>query len=114
MNRRDECDSRSKQNESDAALNEGAEAIGMLIGEWIEGTFVPSQELIARFSAQFTGQRFTLDNALVKQWLSGLDLRGVTPPYPTGSIILIEDERQRFIGRGKVLRDRLRNLSPKK
>ncbi|MFN8598544.1 MAG: NOL1/NOP2/sun family putative RNA methylase [Anaerolineae bacterium] len=89
-------------------------AVGMLIGEWLDGTFIPSHELIARFSAQFTGQRFALDGEHVKQWLHGLDLRSVTPTYPIGSVILIEDERQRFIGRGKVLRDRLRNLSPKK
>jgi 16S rRNA (cytosine1407-C5)-methyltransferase len=89
-------------------------AVGMLIGEWLNGVFVPSHELIARFSAQFTGQRFTHDGEHVKQWLQGLDLRSVMPPYPTGNVILIEDDRQRFIGRGKVLRDRLRNLSPKK
>ena len=89
-------------------------AVGMLIGEWLDDVFVPSHELIARFSTQFTKQRFTLGSEHVKQWLQGLDLRSVTPPYPIGSIVLIEDERQRFIGRGKVLRDRLRNLSPKK
>ena len=89
-------------------------AIGMLIGEWIDGVFVPSHELIARFSSQFTGQRFTLNADHVKQWLNGLDLRTVTPPYPAGSIILIEDEQHRFIGRGKVLRERLRNLLSKR
>ena len=71
-------------------------AIGMLIGEWIDGAFVPSHELIARFGSQFTGRRFTLDADHVKQWLNGLDLRTVTPPYPAGSIILIEDEQHRY------------------
>jgi 16S rRNA (cytosine1407-C5)-methyltransferase len=89
-------------------------AIGMLIGEWIDGAFVPSHELIARFSSQFTGRRFHLDSEHVKQWLNGLDLRSVMPPYPAGSIILIEDEQHRFIGRGKVLRERLRNLLSKR
>jgi 16S rRNA (cytosine1407-C5)-methyltransferase len=89
-------------------------AIGMLIGEWIDGALVPSHELIARFGSQFTSRRFTLDAEHVKQWLTGLDLRTVTPPYTTGSIILIEDEQRRFIGRGKVLRERLRNLLPKR
>ncbi len=89
-------------------------AIGMLIGEWIDGTLVPSHELIARFGSQFMGRRFTLNADHVKQWLNGLDLRTVAPPYPSGSIILIEDEQHRFIGRGKVLRERLRNLLPKR
>ncbi len=89
-------------------------AIGMLIGEWIDGAFMPSHELISRFSSQFTGQRFALNADHVKQWLTGQDLRTVTPPYPAGSIILIEDEQGRYPGRGKVLRERLRNLPPKK
>ncbi len=88
-------------------------AIGMLIGEWTDGTFVPSHELIARFSSQFTGQRFALSADHVRQWLTGQDLRTVTPPYPAGSIILIEDEQGRYLGRGKVLRERLRNLLSK-
>jgi len=89
-------------------------AIGMLIGEWNDGTFVPSHELIMRFSSQLTGQRFALNADHVKQWITGQDLRTVTPPYPTGSFILIEDEHHRYLGRGKVLRERLRNLLSKR
>ena len=89
-------------------------AIGMLIGERVDSAFVPSHELIARFRSQFTGRRFALDAEHSKQWLNGLDLRTVAPPYPTGSIILIEDDQHRYIGRGKVLRERLRNLLPKR
>ena len=90
-------------------------AIGMLIGEWINAVFVPSHELIARFSAQFTGRRWTLTDQQVTQWLTGLDLRNIGAlPYPTGSVILLEDERHRYLGRGKVLLDRLRNLLPKR
>ncbi|HEY4723019.1 MAG TPA: hypothetical protein VII92_14295, partial [Anaerolineae bacterium] len=90
-------------------------AIGMLIGEWINAVFVPSHELIARFSAQFTGRRWTLTDPQVAQWLTGLDLRNVGAlPYPAGSVILLEDDRHRYLGRGKVLPDRLRNLLPKR
>jgi NOL1/NOP2/fmu family ribosome biogenesis protein len=89
-------------------------AIGMLLGEWIDGAFIPSHELISRFSSQFIGQRFALNTDHVKQWITGQDLRTVTPPYATGSIILIEDEHHRYLGRGKVLRERLRNLLSKR
>ena len=90
-------------------------AIGMLIGEWINESFVPSHELIARFSTQFTGRRWTLTDQQVAQWLAGLDLRNVGAlPYPTGNVILLEDDRHRYLGRGKVLPDRLRNLLPKR
>ena len=87
-------------------------AIGMLIGEWHAETFTPSHELVARFSRQFTQQRFTLSPEQVKAWWNGGDLRGVEVPYPTGSIVLIEDEKRRYLGRGKVLRERVRNLLP--
>jgi 16S rRNA (cytosine1407-C5)-methyltransferase len=88
-------------------------AIGMLIGEWHESIFVPSHELIARFSSQVAGQRFTLAGDQVKTWLNGGDLRGVDTSHPVGSIILLEDDQRRYIGRGKVLRERVRNLLPR-
>ncbi len=89
-------------------------AIGLLVGEWVEERFVPSHELVARFSTQFTQQRFTLSPEQVKVWWNSGDLRGIDVPYPTGSIVLMEDDKQRYYGRGKVLRDRLRNLLPKR
>jgi len=89
-------------------------AIGMLVGEWHGHQFVPSHELVARFSTQFTQQRFTLSPEQAKVWWNSGDLRGIDIPYPTGSIVLMEDDKQRYYGRGKVLRDRLRNLLPKR
>jgi NOL1/NOP2/fmu family ribosome biogenesis protein len=85
-------------------------AVGMLIGEWSDAALVPSHELIARFSSQFTGQRWMLSDDQVTHWLTGVDLRGLALPYPISRVILLEDEEHRFIGRGKVLHDRLRNL----
>jgi 16S rRNA (cytosine1407-C5)-methyltransferase len=89
-------------------------AIGMLVGEGSDDRLIPSHELIARFSAQFKGQRFRLSPEQVKAWWSGSDLRGIEAPYLAGSIVLMEDEKQRYVGRGKVLRDRVRNLLPKR
>ncbi len=89
-------------------------AIGMLIGEWHGAIFVPSHELVARFSTQFAGQRFTLSSEQVKTWLNGGDLRGVDVPYPVSSIVVLEDDKRRYIGRGKVLRERVRNLLPRR
>jgi NOL1/NOP2/fmu family ribosome biogenesis protein len=85
----------------------------VLIGEWHESILIPSHELIARFSTQFAGQRFALTGDQVKTWLNGGDLRGVDTSYPVGSIIVLEDDKRRFIGRGKVLRERVRNLLPR-
>jgi NOL1/NOP2/fmu family ribosome biogenesis protein len=89
-------------------------AVGMLLGEWIEDRFIPSHELIAHFSAQFTQPRFTLSAEQIKVWWNGGDLRGIDVGHSTGSIVLMEDDKQRYIGRGKVLRDRVRNLLPRR
>ncbi len=89
-------------------------AVGMLIGERAED-FVPAHEFAARFSAQFTSRRFRLSGEQVDKWLAGYDLRELeNVPYPPGPVVVLEDDKQRFLGRGKVLRDRIRNMLPKK
>jgi 16S rRNA (cytosine1407-C5)-methyltransferase len=89
-------------------------AAGMLIGEWNE-RFAPSHEFLARFSAQCRSRRWTLPDDQTSKWLAGYDLRGMDDlPYPTGTVIIVQDSRGRYLGRAKVLRDRLRNLLPKK
>ncbi len=85
-------------------------ASGLLVGEWRMSNFIPSHELIARFSSGFLGQRLTLAKDQIKLWWNGLDLRGLETRYPPGSIVLMVDEQGRYLGRGKVLRDRIRNL----
>jgi 16S rRNA (cytosine1407-C5)-methyltransferase len=89
-------------------------AIGMLVGEWVEDRFIPSHELMARFSTQFTQQRFRLSPEQVKVWWNGGDLRGIAVSRPTGSVVVMEDLQHRYIGRGKVLRERVRNLLPRR
>jgi NOL1/NOP2/fmu family ribosome biogenesis protein len=87
---------------------------GMQVGEQDAGGFVPSHELVARFSAQFTERRLTLADDQVGVWLGGRDLRGVQTAHAPGEIILLEDERSRFLGLGKVLGKRIRNLLPRR
>ncbi|HLF28121.1 MAG TPA: NOL1/NOP2/sun family putative RNA methylase [Anaerolineae bacterium] len=89
-------------------------AIGMLIGERSEG-FTPSHEFIARFSRRFTSSRLRLSADQIEKWLAGYDLRGAeNASYPAGTVVLMEDDRGRFLGRGKVLRERIRNMLPKR
>ncbi len=90
-------------------------AVGFMIGQWLDGQFIPSHELITRFDAQFTGSRWTIPPDQAKIWLEGRDLRSLPDlPYPPGTVILLDDEQGRFLGRGKVQRDRVRNLLPKR
>jgi 16S rRNA (cytosine1407-C5)-methyltransferase len=89
-------------------------AVGMLIGDFAD-EFAPSHEFVSRFFGQFTGRRMKVNEEHVKKWLAGYDLREAQEtPYPFGAVVLLEDERGRYMGRGKVLRDRIRNMLPKK
>jgi 16S rRNA (cytosine1407-C5)-methyltransferase len=89
-------------------------ATGMQVGEQSTGGFVPSHELVARFSAQFTRCRLTLADDQAAVWLGGRDLRGLESHHSSGATVLLEDERGRFLGLGKVLSNRIRNLLPRR
>ena len=90
-------------------------AAGLMIAQQDEDRFIPSHELITRYFAQFVRPRLALAADQRALWLEGRELRNTADiPYPPGTIILLEDERGRFLGRGKVLRDRVRNLLPKR
>lgn len=90
-------------------------AAGFLLGQWMEDQFVPSHELVTRFDSQFSRRRVQLAPDHITRWRAGHDLRDLPDlPYAPGTVILLEDERGRFLGRGKVQRDRLRNLLPRR
>jgi 16S rRNA (cytosine1407-C5)-methyltransferase len=89
-------------------------ATGMQVGDLGEGGFAPSHELVARFGARFTACRLTLADDQAAVWLGGRDLRGVASQYPLGATILLENERGRFLGLGRVQSNRIRNLLPRR
>ncbi len=90
-------------------------AAGLLAGQELDGQIIPSHELITRFDRAFSGARVTLDDAQAAQWRQGRDLRPApVTGYSTGTVILLQDERGRFLGRGRLLGDRLRNLLPRR
>ena len=90
-------------------------AKGMLIGKQTKEGFVPSHELTARFGSEFTGHRLALSDEQIEVWLAGRDLRGLdTLHYPLRTVILLEDDKRRLLGRGKVLSDRIRNMLPRR
>lgn len=89
--------------------------VGFPIGERSEEGIVPSHELAARFAPFFTSGRLTLSENQAAFWLAGRDLRGHgMGQYPMGRVVIVEDSRGRFLGRGKVLEGRLRNLLPRR
>lgn len=90
-------------------------AAGMLLAEREGDSLVPSHELVSRFGASFSGGRLSISAEEGKRWLRGYDLRGRSPPdVPRGSVVVIEDQAGRILGRGKVLGNRIRNLLPRR
>lgn len=91
-----------------AVLNPGLE-----VGEYTPDGFLPAHAFISRFEIWFTARRVRLTPEQAHLILSGHDLHGFDPPYPRRAVLLLEDERGRFLGRGRLLPGRVRNLSPR-
>lgn len=90
------------------------QALGLPLGDFSPGGFVPSHAWVSRFHPFFHAGRVQISNENLTSWLRGEDLRLVNSATAShGAIVLVEDERGRFLGRAKQLRDRLKNLMPK-
>jgi 16S rRNA (cytosine1407-C5)-methyltransferase len=90
-------------------------AAGMLVAEWKGEALTPSHELVGRFWREFKAGRLTVTVAEGERWLQGQELRGAPRGgFERGTVVLVEDELGRPLGRGKVLGDRVRNLLPRR
>lgn len=87
------------------------QSAGLLVGEDSPEGFIPSHEWISRFFDHFTRRRIILPVDQVEAWMRGEDWMGKAENQ--GMAIII-DEQGRFLGRGKVLRDRVKNLLPRR
>jgi 16S rRNA (cytosine1407-C5)-methyltransferase len=88
---------------------------GLLLGEQGPEGFVLSHDAAARLGLQFKSGTYCLPQEAVPAWLRGSDLLGALPAaYRPGDIVIVTDQLGRNLGRGKVLRDRLKNLLPRK
>jgi len=86
---------------------------GMLIGKALPKGWLPSHEFTCRFGDQFTDHIYTLDETFQAAWLRGEDIRKISgKDDQIGTIFLIRDGNGRNLGRGKMLRDRLKNMLP--
>lgn len=91
------------------------QAPGFPIYEETRDGMILSHELTARFGRQFTRGIFIIDERDRTAWLRGSDLLGAGPGEEgLNSILLVKDEQGRLLGRGKVLRDRLKNMLPRR
>jgi 16S rRNA (cytosine1407-C5)-methyltransferase len=90
-------------------------AAGMLVAEEKGGELTPSHEFVSRFGRHFLRGRLVIPVGEAGRWLQGQELRGYSgEPLPRRSIVLVEDELGRLLGRGKILGNRVRNLLPRR
>ena len=88
---------------------------GLKLGEYHPRGFLISHELASRFYRDFTKSKYILPQNLYEAWLRGEDLRGKTQfDQPIGSVVIVLDEDEMFLGLGRVLADRLKNLLPRR
>lgn len=91
------------------------EGAGLLLGEDAALGFELSHEWAARFWRDFGGGVvFLLDDQL-PAWLRGEDLlRAGGDGWKAGQVLLVGDQAGRFLGRGRVQAQRLKNLLPRR
>jgi 16S rRNA (cytosine1407-C5)-methyltransferase len=90
-------------------------SIGMEVGSLIAGKMQPSHEWVARFARQFTGGRLTLPADQLATWLRGSDVHiSSVGESRQGYVVCLFDEAGQFVGRGKILAGRVKNLLPRR
>ena len=90
-------------------------SLGLLTGEETPDGFFPSHEFVARFGPQFMQGLYILSDEDLKSWLAGYDLQIDHPnSLAAGSAVAVFDQQGRLLGRGKIIKGRLKNLLPKR
>lgn len=87
--------------------------LGFMLGKQINGAVQLSHEWSSRFYHEIKNNIITLPDDLMDVWLQGRDIH--QPPEYTvkpSTIVIVKDADNRFLGRAKLLPNRLRNLLP--
>ncbi len=72
-----------------------------------------SHELAARFGLQFAQNQYVIGAEVRPAWMRGSDIP-LEGGLALNTIVIVVDEQKRLLGRGKVLRDRLKNMLPRR
>ena len=87
--------------------------MGMALGKELPGGWQPSHTFMSRFGDLFTRQIFILENKYLENWMRGEDIKGITGgSEEAGKVVAVRDADGRNLGRGKVLKERLKNQLP--
>ncbi len=91
------------------------ESAGMTLAESSPEGWVPAHDWVSRFGNAFTQKKVILAESQALTWLHGEDLFDFpAADAKKGQILILTDPRGLAIGRGKVLKDRLKNLLPRR
>ncbi len=87
------------------------EYAGLLLGEVNSGELELSHEWASRFGSEFTSGKITLNKVQTDTWLKGEDcFDSFTGEIEKGKVVIVCREDGLVLGRGKVLKDRVKNL----
>jgi len=89
------------------------QSLGLPLGEEGPDGFQLAHEWATRFGRHFSNNTITLDADQAAAWLHGEDLP-LTNSYSDGAVLVVRDEFDRNLARGKVQAGRLRNLYPRR
>jgi 16S rRNA (cytosine1407-C5)-methyltransferase len=88
------------------------QSAGMLLGEWEGDAFIPSHEWVLRFGARCVDCLVELDDEPFARFGQGDDLEGYEDrANSVTEIRVVMDKLERVAGRGRMMPDRLKNLS---
>jgi len=88
------------------------QSAGMLLGEWEGDVFIPSHEWTLRFGAGCVECLLELDDESFAHFCQGDDLEGYADRANSAiEIRVVMDKLGRVAGRGRLMPDRLKNLS---
>ncbi len=89
------------------------QSAGLLVGEETGEGFVPAHDWVSRFFSAFTANRVEVPETEIDAWLRGENLPAASFPHlPENATVLMVDSDGRFLGRGRVTADRIKNLLP--
>jgi 16S rRNA (cytosine1407-C5)-methyltransferase len=88
---------------------------GLEVGKLIAGELQPSHEWAARFAHHFAGGRLAMPTDQLAIWLRGSDVHIQLPgELHQGRVVCLFDDEGQFVGRGKLLAGRVKNLLPRR
>jgi 16S rRNA (cytosine1407-C5)-methyltransferase len=91
------------------------ESTGMVLGETIDGELIPSHEWVVRFGDRFKAGTLQLDEGQSAAFARGEDCFDIAANNSNkGKVVVVRSFDGLVLGRGKLLKDRLKNLLPRR